>query len=67
MGGLEDHFGSYGIWEKNRSKILVDALGREAGAGFLPFYDLGMDGLETVILQTLGGCAGGGDDNDEEI
>ena len=66
MGWLEDGFRSYGRWEKNRPKVLVDALDREVGAGFLPFDDLGMDGLEAVILQTLGGCAGGGDGNNEE-
>ena len=67
MRGLEDHFGSYGRWEKNRPKVLVDALDREAGAGFLPFNDLRMNGLKALILQTLGGCACGGDGNDEEI
>ena len=67
MRGLEDHFGSYGRWEKNRPKVLVDALDREAGAGFLPFNDLRMNGLKALILQTLGGRACGGDGNDEEI
>jgi hypothetical protein len=65
MGRLEDHFGSYGRWEKYRSKVLIDAFGREVGASLLPFDDLRMDGLEAIILQTLGGRAGGGDGNDE--
>ena len=45
MGGLEDHFRSYGRWEKNCPKVLVDTLDRETGASFLPFDDLRMDGL----------------------
>ena len=58
MGGLQDCFRGSGRRKKHGSKVLVDSFGRETGAGFLPFDDLGVDGLETVILQALGRRAG---------
>ena len=59
VGGLKKHFGSGGRGKKNGTIVLIDPFSREAGASFLPFDDLGVNGVEALVFQPLGGRAGG--------
>jgi hypothetical protein len=52
--------------KKNGPIVLIDSFGREAGAGLLPFDDLGVDGFETVVLKALSRRAPGSEETQGE-
>ena len=63
MRGLQKYFRSRGLGKKHGAIVLIDSLGRETGAGLLPFDDLGVDGFQALVFQALGRRAGGGQDS----
>src|SRR5579862_8247466 len=60
MRGLHKYLRSCRLGKKDCPIVLIDSFGGKSGAGFLPFEDLSVDGLQTIVLQAIGGRARGG-------
>ena len=46
------------FWKKDGAVVLINSFGGEARASLFPLDNLGMDSVETVVLQTLRGGSG---------
>jgi len=58
--GLHEYLRGRRLGKKDGAIVLKNSFGGEASAGFLPFDDLGVDGIQTLVLKAISGRTRGG-------